>query len=274
MKLATNSTPETAPRAIETPHAPAPTKSEAEQFGPPKPPDAQLSRAVDQALNDALGIKDPVADHTEADPGAGEKPATHAETSAAPSKGDAKPPADAKAKLMERPDGTVLVDDKYVIKGKGTESDPFIVSWEMLVSAKDTYQPRLGRKVIPDRLKMIDGKWVKIAGFIAFPLAATSQDEMLMMLNQWDGCCIGIPPEPYDAIEVKLKVPVVGDDRMRVSGSIKGIIRVDPYLIKDWLVSLYLMDDAELFKDEKAAVRSPGVHQGGRGSSQPDDEPR
>ena len=34
---------------------------------------------------------------------------------------------------------------------------------------------------------------------------AESADASLMMLNQWDGCCIGVPPTPYDAIEVKLK---------------------------------------------------------------------
>src|SRR5262249_39584664 len=99
----------------------------------------------------------------------------------------------------------------------------------------------------------------------AFPIMAQSQDEMLVMLNQWDGCCIGVPPTPYDAIEVKLKKAAKGDDRMRVSGSVKGLLRVDPYLIKDWLVSLYLMDDAELIKEENAALRTPGIHKGGLG---------
>jgi hypothetical protein len=161
----------------------------------------------------------------------------------------------AKAKLTVRDDGTTLVDDRFVMKGTGSKEDPFVVSWEMLISAQDTYQPRLGRKIIPDRLKMLDGKWVRIAGYIAFPLMAQSQDEMLMMLNQWDGCCIGVPPTPYDAIEVKLKTAAKGEDRLRVSGGVVGILRVDPYLVKDWLVSLYLMDDAELAIDAKAAKR-------------------
>lgn len=231
----------------------------------PKPAAAATDtdrKSLENALDAALGIKgEPSPSVPEADsPDPASKPAAGPDPHAA----SAAPSSDpAKAKLVERPDGSVLVDDKYIIKGKGTESDPFVVTWEMLVSAKETYQPRLGRKVIPERLQMINGKWVRISGFIAFPLMAQSQDEMLMMLNQWDGCCIGVPPEPYDAIEVKLKTAVLGEDRMRVSGSVKGILRVDPYLIKDWLVSLYLMDDAELFKDEKAAVRVPGVHKGG-----------
>jgi hypothetical protein len=168
-----------------------------------------------------------------------------------------------KAKLVPQADGSVLVDDQYVVKGTGTEADPFIITWEMLVSTQDTYQPRLGRKVIPDRVKMISGKWVKISGYIAFPIMASSQDEMLMMLNQWDGCCIGVPPTPYDAIEVKLKKGVEGEDRLRVTGGVKGILRADPYLIKDWLVSLYLMDDGELIADPGAERREPMRHEGG-----------
>lgn len=165
--------------------------------------------------------------------------------------------ATAAAKLAPRGDGTTLVDDRFILKGSGTREDPYVTTWEMLVSAQESYQPRLGRKIIPDRLKMLDGKWIRIAGFIAFPLMAQSQDEMLMMLNQWDGCCIGVPPTPYDAIEVKLKAAAKGDDRLRVSGSVTGILRVDPYLVKDWLVSLYLMDDAELRVDTGGAKRDP-----------------
>ncbi|MBY0261566.1 MAG: DUF3299 domain-containing protein, partial [Phycisphaerales bacterium] len=148
--------------------------------------------------------------------------------------------------LVKQDDGTTLVDNRFTLSGAGTKDDPYRVSWEMLMSAQDTYQPRLGRKVIPERLKMLDGKWVKIGGYIAFPIMAQSQDEMLMMLNQWDGCCIGVPPTPYDAIEVKLKDAAKGDDRFRVTGTITGILRIDPYLVKDWLVSMFLMDDATL----------------------------
>ncbi len=163
-----------------------------------------------------------------------------------------------KINLEPQPDGTVLVDDKYIMKGKGTKDDPYRVTWEQLVSAQDTYQPRLGRKQIPERVKMLDGKWVRISGYIAFPLMAASADEMLMMLNQWDGCCIGVPPTPYDAIEVKLKTAAKGDGRLRTTGTLTGILRVDPYLVKDWLVSLFVMDDGEI--SETAGAAAQGQH--------------
>lgn len=178
-----------------------------------------------------------------------------------------RPPAE--ATIVQRDDGSVLVDDRFVLKGAGTESDPVQITWEFLVSAQETYQPRLGRKHLPDRLKLVNNKWVSISGYIAFPIMASSADEMLMMLNQWDGCCIGVPPTPYDAIEVKLGTPATSRQKLAVDGSIKGILRVDPYLVRDWLVSLYLMDDARLLSDsasENRAVREPTAGEHAPGS--------
>ncbi len=219
--------------------------------GPPRPEEAEAA-AMQAGLDAALGLTD-----TAAPPA----PDISSEAPEQPKPAASVPASEARAKLEVRDDGTTLVDGRFVLKGKGTHAEPHEVSWELLVSAQETYQPRLGRKTIPDRLKMLDGKWVRIAGYIAFPIMAQSQDEMLMMLNQWDGCCIGVPPTPYDAIEVKLKAAAKGDERLRASGSVTGILRVDPYLVKDWLVSLYLMDDAELTVEGPARADSPTRHQ-------------
>ncbi|HVU62929.1 MAG TPA: DUF3299 domain-containing protein, partial [Phycisphaerales bacterium] len=186
-----------------------------------------------------------------------------AKTEAKPDAIKAGSPAGLPVKLEPQNDGSTLVDGKYVIKGAGTKEDPYRVTWEMLVSAEETYRPRLGKKVIPDRVKMLDGKWIRISGYIAFPVMAQSADEMLMMLNQWDGCCIGVPPTPYDAIEVKLKAAAKGNERLRTSGTLTGKLKVDPYLVKDWLISLYVMDDGEL-SDTKGTA-NPGMHAGGGG---------
>ena len=223
--------PAPAPAQPQSP-TPKPALSPAEQ----QAAEAAKARAISEALDMALsGEAESIPKSASA-----AAPASPAAASASPAD-----PA-APAKLEPQADGSVLVDGKYTIKGQGTKDAPYRVTWEQLVSAELTYQPRLGRKVIPDRLKMLDGKWVTIAGYVAFPIMAQSQDEMLVMLNQWDGCCIGVPPTPYDAIEVKLKAAAKGDQRLRVTGEVTGILRVDPYLVKDWLVSLYLMDDAAL----------------------------
>ncbi|HMN42012.1 MAG TPA: hypothetical protein PKE29_14300 [Phycisphaerales bacterium] len=250
-KLADRRTPATAPAAAPaaqpvTPEKPAVADEPAPAPEPgatparaatPRPPDAPPPTVAPDAaseLDRLLGVTpEPLPE-----------PPPHAQAPKPPA--SPAPASGAPVKLSRQDDGSTLVDDKYVIKGTGTKADPYRVTWEMLVSAQDTYQPRLGRKVIPERLKMIDGKWVRISGYIAFPIMSASPDEMLMMLNQWDGCCIGVPPTPYDAIEVKLKAAAKGDVRMRTTGTLTGLFKVDPYLVKDWLVSLFIMDNGEL----------------------------
>lgn len=150
------------------------------------------------------------------------------------------------AKVVKNDDGSIMVDDKYPVKGSGTKADPYQITWEYLVSAQEDYQPRLGKKKLPGRMKLISGKYVRITGFIAFPVMATEPTDMLSMLNQWDGCCIGIPPTPYDAIEVKLKEAASNEERLTTYGTIEGKLKVEPYLMRDWLVSLYSMEEATM----------------------------
>ncbi|HYE01998.1 MAG TPA: hypothetical protein VD963_02055 [Phycisphaerales bacterium] len=176
------------------------------------------------------------------DPAPGEPPPGQ------PAPGQPAPPGDAKPalKVTERDDGTLRVNDRFVITGAGTPENPYEIPWEFLASAQETYRPRLGQKLLPPWLDLINGKHVRITGYIAFPIVAQEPDEMLMMLNQWDGCCIGVPPTPYDAVEVKLAKPPVGEDRLAAYGSVTGRFKVDPYLVKDWLIGLYTMDAATL----------------------------
>ena len=127
----------------------------------------------------------------------------------------------------------------------GTKEEPYEVTWEILMSASDTYIPRLGQKEIPQRIAMLNGAYIRISGFVAFPLVTTETTECLVMLNQWDGCCIGIPPTPYDAVEVKLADSVKGWKRHTINfGSIEGTFKVEPYLVENWLVGLYMIEDA------------------------------
>ncbi len=167
-----------------------------------------------------------------------------------PADADSPFPAGADARIVKQADGSYLIDEKYPVRGRGTAEKPFEITWDYLISAQDTYQPRLGRKNLPGRLTMLNGKQVRITGYVAFPVMAQEQTEMLMMLNQWDGCCIGVPPTAYDAIEVKLRTPAAGQDRLVTYGAVRGKMKVEPYLVKDWLVSLYAMDDAVVTKEQ------------------------
>ncbi|MEK6701916.1 MAG: hypothetical protein AABZ53_06615, partial [Planctomycetota bacterium] len=159
---------------------------------------------------------------------------------------EAKAETESEAKLEKQADGTTLVDGKYTIKGEGTAASPYEVTWEMLVSVQDTYDPRKGMKKIPGRVTMLDGKYVRINGYVAFPLYVEQPKELLGMLNQWDGCCIGTPPTPYDAIEVHLGGTVAKDDKLATYGVMEGRFGVKPYLVGDWLVGLFVMEDAKM----------------------------
>lgn len=152
--------------------------------------------------------------------------------------------------ILPGPKGLLLADDRFEIEGAGTREDPYRVSWELLVSAGESYRPRVGDRGIPQRIAMLDGQWVSIDGYVAFPMLVGTTSEALVMLNRWDGCCIGVPPSPYDAIEVKLDRPVVRTQMHAIDyGAVVGVLEVEPYLIDDWLVGLYLMDEASLKLD-------------------------
>lgn len=148
--------------------------------------------------------------------------------------------------LVTRADGSMLADGRYVIRGKGTAQEPYKISWDHLISAEEEYVPREGRTEIPRRIQMLHDKQVEITGYVAFPLLLDSADELLVMLNQWDGCCLGVPPTPYDAVEVRLKNAVSGNAAMTSYGTLKGTFKVEPHLVGGWLVGLYLMEDAAL----------------------------
>ncbi|MBQ72954.1 MAG: hypothetical protein CMJ67_08635 [Planctomycetaceae bacterium] len=140
---------------------------------------------------------------------------------------------------------SIIADAEFRIRGSGTQEDPYLVSWELLSSAADGYRPSLGERSIPQRVAALDGQWVRIDGYVAFPLGGADTSELLVMLNQWDGCCIGIPPTPYDAIEVSLEKAIPPGQRHSINfGTLTGKLLVSPYLVENWLVGLYLMDDA------------------------------
>lgn len=143
-------------------------------------------------------------------------------------------------------DGSMLVDGRFRVAGDGTREKPYEIAWELLISAEEKYNPSEKKTQLPQSIAMLDGKFVRITGHVAFPLYQQEPRELLAMLNQWDGCCIGVPPTPYDAIEVQMNGAVAGDDRLATFGVIEGLFGVKPYVVGDWLVGLYVMERGEL----------------------------
>ena len=153
------------------------------------------------------------------------------------------------AKATKRADGAIVVDGRFVVTGEGTKASPYKVPWDLLVSAQEVYKPRSGLKKMPQRVTFLHDKYVKIVGFVAFPITSTNPKELLAMLNQWDGCCIGYPPTVFDAIEVALAGTPTNTQRMSVHGALDGRFRVDPYDEDGWIVGLYIMREGVLSPD-------------------------
>jgi len=217
-------------------------------------PEEPASEAVEEAVADAGETPAPPAPETAPPtPAVAVTTREEIEPRAAP-EADADAAADAARPdaVERREDGTYLIGGTHVVTGEGTVEKPFEVSWEMLISASRVYRPKQGKLELPEWATLLNGKQVRITGFIAFPFVADAASECLLMLNQWDGCCIGVPPTPYDAVEVKLGVPLDLTRQAINYGSIRGTFSVDPYLVNNFLVGLYVMDDGVV---EAAAAR-------------------
>jgi hypothetical protein len=152
-------------------------------------------------------------------------------------------------RLAREPDGSMVLDGRFRVTGSGTQRDPYVLPWSLIESAQETYNPRLGKLRIPQRLAVFDGAYVRLTGYIAFPITTSDPKEMLVMLNQWDGCCIGVPPTAYDAIEVKLLRGASTSERSAVHGTLTGRFKIEPYEDSGWLLGLYILDEGELQVD-------------------------
>jgi hypothetical protein len=201
----------------------------------PMPPESSLpavapSKVLEELLGGSLVGAPPA-------PGAGTGPATAIPSVTVGS-----------AAVVERVDDrTVKVDGRYVIRGSGTEADPFAVSWELLGSAAQTVDAARGRFEIPGRIADLRGAWVRISGYWAPPLLVFEAKEAMVMLNKWDGCCVGLPPTPFDSIEATFvrPIPLRGQHLFRF-GTVKGRLTVEPFTAGTFLLGLYRLEDAVL----------------------------
>lgn len=154
--------------------------------------------------------------------------------------------AGASHSVETRDDGSILVDKRFLLTGDGSAEKPYAITWDLLLSAMEEYVPKQGRKNLPARITMLAGKHVTITGNVTFPMMVEEPEELLAMMNPWDGCYIGVPPTPYDAVEVHLAQPIKGQGRFTNYGTLSGKLRVEPQLVGNWLVGLYVLDSAKL----------------------------
>ena len=145
-----------------------------------------------------------------------------------------------------RADGSFkVISANRWVQGAGTEAEPYVLGWDVLKSIESSYDPKKGKDKLPDWLDYLDGKVVSIEGNTLVPVVANTTRELLVMQNPWDGCCIGVPPTPYDAIEVVLNHDVDFGNSAVGFGNVQGIFYLDPYIVDGWVLGLYIIEDAQ-----------------------------
>ena len=204
---------------------------------PARPAEIALVRPQPPAV-DPVPLVAPVAIATTAAPPA--PPIVTTTTTTAP-----KVTVGAKA-VVERIDHqTVRIDGKYMVRGSGSESDPYQITWELLTSAARTVDASKSIYEVPGRIADLRGAWVQISGYWAPPLQVFQTKEAMFMLNKWDGCCIGLPPTPFDSIEATFTKPfAVQGQHLYRYGTIKGRLEIEPFAAGMFLLGFYRLHDA------------------------------
>ena len=155
-------------------------------------------------------------------------------------------PAEVTGTCEVREDGSLLIDGQIPVAGQGTADKPFLVDWRLLVSAEQVYDPRAGKTALPAWTRAMEGKRIRLTGHLLLPVTGGSASELLIMQNEWDGCCIGVPPTPYDAVEVRLAQPLDTSRGAPPYGALEGTFKTDPYIVSGWLMGLYMLHDAKV----------------------------
>ena len=144
-------------------------------------------------------------------------------------------------------DGSLRLDARFDVPGSGSEQDPFVIGWPLLASASESIDAAAGRLAPPGHIAFLDGQWVQISAFLAPPLWGERTSELLVMKNRWDGCCIGLPPTPFDCIEATLAAPITLGAKHSISfGTVRGRLVVQPFTAGTFLLGLYRLEQAQI----------------------------
>jgi hypothetical protein len=86
---------------------------------------------------------------------------------------------------------------------------------------------------------------VQISGYYSTAVRVSVAKNLLLTLNRWDGCCIGVPPTPFDAIDVDMRTPLpMGGLHLIRFGTFRGQLRVEPVEAATYLLGFYRLEDA------------------------------
>jgi hypothetical protein len=165
---------------------------------------------------------------------------------------DVAPPTSPDSPASDRPvsdSATTPATPPAMPPGAGTERQPFRVSWDLLGRASGHVRGDGTLDAMPPTLVLLGGTWIELSGYYAPAIIAPSTNELVIMLNRWDGCCIGLPPTPYDSALVKTRAPVDFSLQHQFRfGTIRGRLVLEPFALGGLVLGLYRIEDAELLR--------------------------
>ena len=142
-------------------------------------------------------------------------------------------------------DRTLELDGRFRVIGNGTADDPYRVSWELLTSSGAFIDAARKALTAPPWVRLVDGTYIEISGYYSTAVRVARAKNLLLTLNRWDGCCIGLPPTPFDAIDVSMREPISlqGLHVFRF-GTFRGRLAVSAFETGGFLLGLYRLEDA------------------------------
>jgi len=155
---------------------------------------------------------------------------------------DKRAPSEVARRIDER---TLELDGRFRVIGNGSPDDPYRISWELLTSASLYIDASQGVTQPPPWVRLLDGSTVEISGYYSTAVRVQRAKSLLLTLNRWDGCCVGLPPTPFDAIEITMRSPLeMGGLHVVRFGTFRGKLAVAPIETGGFLLGLYKLDDA------------------------------
>jgi hypothetical protein len=177
-------------------------------------------------------------------PSASASPSASAATPASrpPVVSDSRSPDEVTRRIDAR---TLELDGRFRVIGNGGPDDPYRVSWELLTSAEPFIDPAREAMTTPPWVRAINGTYIEISAYYSTAVRVSTTRNVLLTFNRWDGCCIGLPPTPFDAIDATLAKPLdmQGLHLFRY-GTFRGRLVVEPFAVGAYLLGLYRLEDA------------------------------
>lgn len=155
---------------------------------------------------------------------------------------DLRNPTDVVRRLDDR---TLELDGRFRVTGNGSANDPYRISWELLTSSSAFIDPAQTATTPPPWVRLLDGTYIELSGYYSTALRVPIATNLLLTLNRWDGCCIGLPPTPFDAIDANLAAPLdMNGKHLFRFGTFRGRLIVEPFSAGTYLLGLYRLEDA------------------------------